>query len=256
MLGAINIGRSKKTGRFHKLFFLRIRYAQVPHPMGKVSGFIIAFIGVLLLGKAIAPMHAKLLLDAGADRKEQAHIQQDAARAPSLQDIIHEMVQEGKKGLPRKKADGLWLVSVDEAQNQMINTFEFVGIPANVITPLDVFEINQEVTTRFRTTFCRNEQLLQLLQRGMTYAQIHKLSETNQEISTVVLSIRDCDSQAIAPTSYSATSAQSGQHTKSTPGKRRDVQFRPVDTKPQLSDSERESCLSLLPPEQQVKCFQ
>lgn len=84
----------------------------------------------------------------------------------------------------------------------MINTFEFVGIPANVIVPSDVYEINQEVTTRFRTNFCRNEQLLQLLQRGMTYAQIHKLSETNQEISTVVLSIRDCDSQAIAPTSY------------------------------------------------------
>lgn len=224
--------------------------------MGKVSGFIIVFIGLLLLGKAIAPMHAKLLLDAGTDRKKQVHIQQEASRAPSLQEIIHGMVLEGKKGLPRKKADGLWLVSVDEAQNQIINTFEFVGISANVITSSDVYEINQEVTTRFRTDLCRNEQLLQLLRRGMTYAQIHKLSETNQEISTVVLSIRDCDSQTMAPTSYTATSAQSEQQTKSAHGQKRDIQFRPVDTKRQLSDSERESCLSLLPPEQQAKCFQ
>lgn len=224
--------------------------------MGKFFGFIIGFIGLLLLGKAIAPMHAKLLLDAGADRKEQGHIQQDATRAPSLQEIIHRMVLEGKKGLPRKKSEGLWLVSVDEAQNQIINTFEFVGIPANIITSSDVYDINQEVIARFRAGACRNEQLLQLLQWGMTYAQVHKLAETGQEISTVVLSVRDCDSQAMARTNASATFAHSKQHTKSSYEQRRDIQLSPVDTKPQLSESERESCVNLLPPEQQVKCFQ
>lgn len=224
--------------------------------MGKLSGFIIAFIGLLLLGKAIAPMHAQLLLEAGANRKEQRHMEQEASQFPSLQEIIHGMVLEGKKGLPRKKADGLWLVGVDEAQNQIINTFEFVGIPANVITSSDVYAINQEVLTRFRTEFCRNEQLLQLLQRGMTYAQIHKLSETNQEISTVVLSIRDCAFQTTHSAASTIMSTQSEPQIGSAESNRRDVLPRPVETKAQFSDAERQSCLDLLPPEQQVKCFQ
>jgi len=118
-------------------------------------------------------------------------VAQAATQESSLQEIIHGEVLEGKKGLPRMKSRGIWLVSVDEAPHQIVYTYE-LDLPQSAINLYVALEMQQEITSTFRNTACRNNQILPLLRRGMTIAQTYRLSETKNKIFTLNLSIRDC----------------------------------------------------------------
>lgn len=161
--------------------------------MGKVTGFIIAVISGILIAKVLGPISAKTLLEMDPARQEHQQSQPLAAlRESSLQDIIHGDVTEVKKGLPRMVEDHIRVISAEEAQSQTIYTYELIGVSPSAVDLSIIQGMKQEIVTKFRSSACNNENILSLLQRGMTIAQIYRFSETNQSIFTLVLSIRDC----------------------------------------------------------------
>lgn len=176
--------------------------------MGKVVSFVLLLVGVVLLAKILGPITGTALHDmAQAKRQDQSQFA-SVRREPSLQEFIHEEVLEAQKGLPRMKGDNLRLVSVDEGQSKMIYTFEIIGVSPSQINSSAIRDMQQEIISVFRNSSCLNNQVLPVLQLGMTVAQIYRFSETGQKAFTMDLSIRDCAPVADQTTSHSPAQKQ------------------------------------------------
>lgn len=120
---------------------------------------------------------------------------QVAARTPTLQELIHDMAVEGRKGLPRKKMESpggaIWLVSIDDRQNQLALTYEISGGAQEVFDQNTYQEWRQESVGTFRLR-CGDPYLGGLLRQGMTIAHIYRGRQSGKTLVVFVFSQRDC----------------------------------------------------------------
>ena len=161
--------------------------------MKKIAEFLLMLIVVFATGKLIAHFVVKDLHNAAAEK----NIVQVAARVPTLQELIHNEVMAGRMGLPRKKIEvpngaAIWLMSLDERQNQMVYTYEIVGASPDVFDKNAVNEMRAEAAATFREKICRIPVVSNLVRQGMTIAHVYRFRETGQTLTIFVWSQKDC----------------------------------------------------------------
>lgn len=114
------------------------------------------------------------------------------AKEPSLQEEVRRLVDEGQRGLPKRLTDEIFLIGVREAQNQVIRNYEIGRVKTSQITGSIVREMREETHANFRSVACQNSELRNLLERGMSIAQVYRMADTKRTILTTVYSVRDC----------------------------------------------------------------
>lgn len=159
--------------------------------MKTLGNFLLMIIGVFAAGKIIAHLTAPLFHNT-APEKQQERI---TIRAPSLQELIHNMVIEARKDVPRKKLEGpgsaLWLTNIDERQSQIVYTYEFVGVSLEAFDQNAPNEMRQEAVESFRAR-CGIAPIPDMLRQGMTVAHVYRIRETGTPVTTMVFSRSDC----------------------------------------------------------------
>ena len=161
--------------------------------MKQIAKFLLMLLVVFATGKLIASFVVKGLHSAAAEK----NIEQVAARVPTLQELIHNEVMAGRMGLPRKKIEvpngpAIWLMSLDEKQNQMVYTYEIVGASPDVFDKNAVNEMRAEAAATFREKICLISVVSNLLRQGMTIAHVYRFRETGRTLTIFVWSQRDC----------------------------------------------------------------
>lgn len=161
--------------------------------MKKIAEFLLILIVVFAIGELIAPFLVKGLHSAAAEN----NIRQRPARVPTLQELIHNEVMAGRMSLPRKKIEvpngaAIWLMSLDERQNQMLYTYEIVGASPDVFDQNAVNEMRAEAAETFREKICRIPVASNLLRQGMTIAHVYRFRETGRTLTIFVWSQKDC----------------------------------------------------------------
>jgi hypothetical protein len=137
----------------------------------------------------IAPAPGLVAFNGLLDHEKAAEYRQE--QMPPLQQFIHDTVIKGRRNLPRESPEGVWLVSVDERQNQIVYTFDLVEISPQSLDKDAHNRMRQEVigTIAFREA-C--QELPTYFRQGMTIAQVYRFRETGQIVTTLVFSKSDC----------------------------------------------------------------
>jgi len=150
------------------------------------------FLLISIFAAAIGSIVPPLISNSFARETRQDQV---AARTPTLQELIHDAAVEGRKGLPRKKMElpegAIWLVSIDERQNQLALTYEIVGGAQEAFDKNTYQEWRQESVETFRVR-CGDPYLGNLLRQGMTIAHIYRGRQTGKTLGIFVFSQRDC----------------------------------------------------------------
>jgi len=161
--------------------------------MKRTAEYLLMAIAIFVTGELIAPFMVQGLHNAAAEK----NMEQVAARVPTLQELIHNEVMAGRTGLPRKKIEvpngaAIWLMSLDERQNQMVYTYEIVGASPDVFDNNAVNEMRAEAAATFREKICRIPAVSNLVRQGMTIAHVYRFRETGRTLTIFVWSQKDC----------------------------------------------------------------